>query len=131
MDAHDDAIMDSKADVLNDRVQLRSEPEIDRVFKDLDEQGIHILIKDGLKDDCKLWLTEDDSDNPEEDKLRQGGGLASEEDATSDEQPKLPGQRHPQRGEGWCRQTLTTAEERPQQGPRAGAGNPPLGRWRI
>ena len=72
----------------------QSRQEIDWVSTNLDEKGIHRPIKDGLGDDGRGTLSEEEAD-------LQAEPAAMEDEETSEEERELPGVRRPRRGAGW------------------------------
>ena len=108
----------------NDR---RSSEDTEEESKRIDEVGVHLPIKDGLNDDGRDTLSE------EEDGDDQSRIPGEDPDAITDEERELPGRLRPPRGAGWW------GRGRPLQPHRKGlkkdfvngAGLPSPGRWRI
>ena len=91
----------------------------------LNEKGVNRAIKDGLEDDGKETLVEDEEiEKLEEDDL---------DDVTSDEERELPGQKRPPRGSGWwgIGRPLQPHRKGVNKDFADGAGLPSPGRWKI
>ena len=72
---------------------LDPQPDIvTEASKNIDDIGVNLPIKDGLKHDGKDTLSDDEPDQVPR---------ADDNDNTSEEERELPGQRRPKRGEGW------------------------------
>ena len=117
-------------DLQNDPESVPEE-EIIRASRRADEKGVGRAIKDGLERD--KGISDLEFDEPREpQKGRQAEQLAEDPDATTDEEPELPGLRRPKYGEGWWGRgpTLRPHKKGLVKEFIDGAGYPSPGRWR-
>ena len=68
---------------------------VEETSTQLDEQGVHRPIKDGLVQDGREHLSEDENGEAKTD------GNGEQDIDTSEEEREMPGVRRPKRGEGW------------------------------
>ena len=92
-----------------------------------DKAGAELPIKDGLDQDVREWLSEDEL-NDETTKSKE-----PVDDPTTDEERELPGVKRPKRGAGWWGRGRALRTTRKGIGREFvdGAGLPSPGRWKI
>ena len=88
-----DNFEDGDVNTLFDTQSTASEDAVEETSRQLDERGIHRPIKDGLENDGKDTLSDDDDPEPS------GTKIIDADAETSEEEAELPGTRRPKRGE--------------------------------
>ena len=120
-----DEIMDTNTHDMDGEGESYRIEEVEYQSNMLDEKGIRRPIKDGLEEEGKETLVEEDERNTaEEEDL---------DDITTDEERELPGQRRPPRGSGWwgIGRPLQPRRKGVNNDFADGAGLPSPGRWNI
>ena len=121
------ALTDIRAEDMSLAQERITRDTVEETSTQLDEQGVHRPIKDGLVQDGREHLSEDENGEAKTD------GNDEQDNDTSEEEREMPGVRRPKRGEGWW------GRDRPLQPHRKGlnkdfgdgAGLASPGRWKV
>jgi len=123
----DEEFTNIRVDDIDYSKDSRSREEVDQSTAKVERAGAELPIKDGLDQDVREWLSEDEL-NDDTTKPR-----VPADDVTTDEERELPGVKRPKRGAGWWGRGRALRTTRKGIGREFvdGAGLPSPGRWKI